>query len=338
MHRQRIYKYCFAAAAILLLITTQAFAGDFCWRGSEGRGVGTIPQGCTGGRNLEVGMCYTPCKQGWNGAVTMCLRQCPSGYANTGLTCHLDKALLVGANVDVCNARTSCPSGYTNAGLMCGLNTPSVPATYEALIAGPGGSGLDLSRQVYDRGIGNAPSLCDSNKDKDAGLCYSKCKANYSGVGPVCWGQCPAGWVGCGMGCASSSSACTSVVVDQVSAVGMSAASITVLIASYGTSSAATTPANASKIPGLTAAIAKLRQLYNENKVLIEEAQAAATLAAKVGAAGYKSGELMAAIFSNESSEVDIARLSAQLAGLLDPTGLVSAGAAYTHVTCDKLK
>ena len=337
MYRQRIHKY-FLAAVAMLLLATQAIAADFCWRGSEGRGVGTIPQGCTGGRNLEVGMCYTPCKQGWDGAVTMCLRQCPGGYVNTGLTCHINKALLLPATVDVCNARTSCPTGYTNAGLLCGLNTPAVPAGYEAMITGPAASGLDLSRQIYDRGIGNAPTLCDTNKEKDAGLCYPTCKPNYSGIGPVCWGQCPAGWVGCGMGCARNSNACATTVFSQVSATGMSAVSIGVLVATAGTSAAATTPANASKIPGLTAALAKMKELYAANKAAIDAAKSAATTAADAGSAGYTGATLMAGILADDVTEVDIARLSAQLAGLLDPTGLIGAGASYAYDTCDKAK
>ena len=330
MYRQRIHK-CFFAAVAMLLMATHALAADFCWRGSEGRGVGTIPQGCTGGRNLEVGMCYTPCKAGWDGAVTMCLRQCPSGYVDTGLTCHINKALLVPATVDVCNARTTCPSGYTNAGLLCGLNTPPVPAGYEAMITGPAASGLDLSRQIYDRGIGNAPTVCETDKENDAGLCYPKCKPNYSGVGPVCWGQCPAGWVGCGMGCARSAGACGNTIFDQVSSTGMSAFKIGTMIATAGASTAATTAANQSKIPGLAAELKKLKEWYAANKETIYLMRKAASVV-------KNEAQLIAALEDDSSSELDIARASAALAGVLDPTGLVSAGAAYVYDTCDKVK
>lgn len=35
---------------------------DFCWKDSYTIGVGTIPTGCGGNRQLEAGLCYEPCK------------------------------------------------------------------------------------------------------------------------------------------------------------------------------------------------------------------------------------------------------------------------------------
>ena len=37
-------------------------------------------------------------------------------------------------------------------------------------------------------------------------------------------------------------------------------------------------------------------------------------------------------------TEEDIARLSAMILGILDPTGIVATGAAYTYPKCSKLK
>jgi hypothetical protein len=331
MLARRIHMFFVTALMMLLLVSTHAFSADFCWKGSYGRGVGTIPDACTGGKNLEIGMCYTPCKQGWDGAVTMCLRKCPSGYVNTGLSCHVDKALLVPANVDVCNMKTTCPSGYTNAGLLCGLNTPSVPGGYEALVSGPAASGLDLTRQPYDRGIGNAPTACLNGKENDTGLCYPKCNTNFSGIGPVCWGQCPAGWTNCGMGCAKSANECAKTAVGQVTAVGLSATSIGLMIASAGASGAASTAVNQTKIPGLLGKLNEMKAFYKANETAFQ----AAGLAAGVG---VKTRDLIVGLDNPNVTELDIARLSAQIAGLLDPSGLISAGSSFAYDTCDKIK
>lgn len=311
--------------AALLSGAGSALAADFCWASSYGRGVGTLPTACTGGRNVEVGMCYEPCRTGYQGAVTMCLRNCPSGYVNTGLTCHVDKPLLVGASVDACTFSTSCPSGYTNAGLLCGLNTPPVPAGYTAAVSGPAASGLDLSREIYDRGIGKAPTICEGGKDNSGGLCYPGCKPNFTGVGPVCWNQCPAGWKPCGMGCAKSGAACAAVVVGQVAGVGMAAAQTGALVASLGTSAGATTPVTASRFPELALKVEQLKKLYEANKAAIT----LATNVATVAAAQYK--------LQNAVTIEEVAAASAAMTGLLDPTGLMSAAAGFVHPTCDKV-
>ena len=311
------------ASVWLALSLGSAYAVDFCWKGSQTRGVGTIPVGCDGGRNKEVGMCYTPCKPGWEGSVTMCQRTCPSGYTNTGLTCHIDKPLLVGASVDACNFSTSCPSGYTNAGLVCGLNTPPVPSGYSPLVAGPAGSGLDLSREIYDRGIGLAPSVCESGKENDTGLCYPKCNAGFSGVGPVCWGQCPSGWVQCGMGCARSSQACGTATASMAGGVAMAVGSTASLIMSAGASGAATTGANAPKMAESLSKLEKLKALYTANKAAIEAVSAAGTIAAAV----YKAEQ---AVTPEELAAANLA-----IYGLLDPSGWTSAAGSFVHPKCD---
>ena len=316
--------------AILYSLPINASANnEFCWKGSQTRGVGTIPVGCNGGRQKEVGMCYTPCKAGWEGAVTMCLRTCPSGYVNTGLTCHVDKPLLVGASVDACNLSTSCPSGYTNAGLLCGLNTPPVPSGYSAMVAGPAGSGLDLSREIYDRGIGLAPSVCEANKENDTGLCYPRCNPGFSGVGPVCWGQCPAGWVQCGMGCAASASACGLATASMVKSVGLAVAQSAALIASLGTSAAATTSTKAPKAAESLSKLQKLKDLYQANKAAIDIARTTVSNAVDINAAINRA--------ENAVTDEEIAAAVLIVAGLFDPTGWAEVAASYTYPTCEKI-
>jgi hypothetical protein len=313
------------ALSLFILLSPMAAQAqaNFCWKSSYGRGVGTIPPACNTDRVKQDGMCYNACKSGWEGAATMCLRTCPSGYVNTGLTCHIDKALLIGAKFDVCNFSTSCPSGYTNAGLLCGLNTPGVPAGYEAAIKGPAASGLDLSRQIYDRGIGLAPSVCDGGKVNSGGLCYSSCKPNFSGVGPVCWGTCPKGWTDCGAGCAPSASGCGKVILSQVAAVGMSVVKIGGLIVTAGGSAGATNdPAQAELA---RTALQQLKDTYEANKLLIQASQQA-------GAAGAAYTNLLQAVTPEQ-----IVKATMELINAFEPTGLSGAAASFTYSTCDKI-
>ncbi|UGQ45905.1 hypothetical protein [Massilia endophytica] len=333
MLKRLIFLVCSPLLALTILsltpVTASAQKLEFCWKSTYGRGVGTIPVGCAGGRNKEVGMCYTPCKPGYDGAVTMCLRQCPSGYVNTGFTCHIDKPLLVGAKVDVCNFSSSCPSGYTNVGLLCGLNTPPVPPGYKPAVVGPAGSGLDLSREVYDRGIGLAPSVCSDGKENNAGLCYPKCKPNYSGIGPVCWGTCPSGWTDCGMGCATSASKCGSVAISQVVSVGSSVVKVAGLIATAGLSGSSTA-AN-------SAEATKLQQLINEMKEAVARHKEMIDTALRAADAGYTTNQATDQLIRAVTPE-EIAQATLRLAALLDPSGLTGVAAQFTYPTCDKVQ
>lgn len=308
---------------LLSPFAVQAQTPDFCWKGSYGRGVGTIPPSCNSDRIKQDGMCYTACKSGWEGAATMCLRTCPSGYSNWGLTCHVDKPLLVPAKFDVCNFSTSCPSGYTNAGLFCGLNTPGVPAGYKAAVSGPAGSGLDLSREVYDRGIGLAPSKCDGDKVNSGGLCYPACKPNFSGVGPVCWGTCPKGWTDCGAGCAPSATGCAKVITNQVVAVGSSIAKIGALVLTAGASAGATTDPAAAE--AARSALQSLKATYEANKAVIQASQQA-------GAAALAYNNLLQAVTPEQ-----IAKATMDLMNAFEPTGLSGVASSFTYPTCDRV-
>lgn len=62
--------------------------GKFCWKKSYGRGVGTIPNSCKGGKHYQNGLCYDPCKSGYSGNGPLCLQNCPRGYKNHPLSCY----------------------------------------------------------------------------------------------------------------------------------------------------------------------------------------------------------------------------------------------------------
>ena len=112
---------------------------------------------------------------------------------------------------------------------------------------------------------------CGSGKEKKAGLCYTPCRKGFKGVGPVCWGQPPKGWVNCGMGAAKDSKTCGQVIFDQVTSVG----EMGLNLATFGTSSAATTGASASKD------LSKMRKLYKDLKKAYEKTEDMRELADK---------------------------------------------------------
>jgi tectonin-like protein len=188
---------------------------DYCYRSSYGRGVGTIPDDCQS-KEKDAGLCYNRCNAGYGAAGPVCWQYCPSGYVDTGAFCHIDKALMVSPTWGWVSKwwggypTTSCPSGYTNIGALCALNTPSNPPGWK-------GTGLDLIKSSYGRGVGTVPN-CSGNKQNDAGLCYTPCNNPYYGVGPVCWQSCPSGKTNCGAGCASSTAQCVSSTVDMIKA------------------------------------------------------------------------------------------------------------------------
>jgi hypothetical protein len=69
--------------------------GVSCTKQSYGRGVGTVPKACQGGKQYDAGLCYTPCKPGFNGVGPVCWGKCDPGYADHGATCYQDPNILV---------------------------------------------------------------------------------------------------------------------------------------------------------------------------------------------------------------------------------------------------
>jgi hypothetical protein len=189
-------------------------------------------------------------------------------------------------------------------------------------------------KNSYGRGAGTIPTGC-GNDQNDAGLCYTQCKPGYSGVGPVCWGQPPSGWVQCGMGAAKSSATCGSVVFGQVASVGQMA----ITIASLGSSTALTA---GMKAPEDASKLAKLKQQYSQMKVAFDLAKknnanvkraVEAADAANKGRKGYVAMDTA----DNATTDEDMVRVAAQIAAIMDPTGVSDTVAAYTYPKCSAL-
>jgi hypothetical protein len=298
-----------------------AWATDFCWKNSYGRGVGTIPTACLSGKQYDAGLCYNPCNSGYRGAGPLCWQTCPAGYVDTGALCHINQALTANVGWEcgysswgVCWWwRSTCPSGYTNAGLFCALNTPPVPAGWSGL------TGLDIIKGSYGRGVGTVPTDCGA-KQYDAGLCYNACNGSYSSVGPVCWGQCPTGMVACGAGCAKDQTTCAMVTGNQV----FSTVMLAVNVATFGSSGGATAVANSVE------EATRAAKMIADAKRSIEALKATESFKRLSDTA---QGALLAKRFYDLNEAQTTEQALRVMAGF-DPTGVSGVVAAYAYGKC----
>lgn len=224
----------------------------FCWRQSEGRGVGTIP-----GRVADCPATYTnngaTCGRGADtiGAPSR-LGDCPAGYKNMLVGCvkFPDTYWKPFGHCTTWFKKYPCAAGYTDNGCTCGRGGDSISRDHMTCPSGYHKSPILPERCIVDcqsgytntgetcfKGtstLGMGSMLCKAGEEKigarcfpnggscfgseeeDAGLCYKGCKAGFNGVGPVCWQNCPANWVNCAAGCAKTKNDCASTVGDQV--------------------------------------------------------------------------------------------------------------------------
>jgi len=213
----------------------------FCWRASQGRGVGVVPTGnCPSGQTNDAGLCYESCRSEYSGFATTCTANCPTGYRDDGLFCgkptpatYIPESFALW-DKNKCDAKYGqgchqlgaviyprCPSGFKQVGLNCQAECP----------AGWDDAGVSCTKPTYQRGVG-ATTLCPAGMESDAGLCYAQCEnPNYSGVGPVCWQNCPIDRPhDCGAGCTLNEGTCAKDVAEMVVSPIMAAISIATLL------------------------------------------------------------------------------------------------------------
>ena len=333
---------------------SSATGPEFCWRDSSTRGVGQVPVACAPGQERIGLLCYDQCGPGMQRFGFDCHSVCPAGMADQGLFCRraeygrgagyawqFGDALNDNGMRSRCerdngagNCEKSglifypkCKPGYTAAG--CCICRPEQPDC-TALGLNPG---VDLScaKKVV---IGNPQvGICGPGEQRDAGLCYPNCPSGFAGVGPVCWSDKPVGWVNCGMGKSKDSVICGSIVFGQVASVGQMA----IFVASLGTSSAASGAANTAQA---SSRLAKLKAQYDQMKAAWEGIKniPGVTAAIKVAenANRVRKGFNATQTLISAVTEEDMARAAAQIAAILDPSGVSSSVASYTYPKCSK--
>lgn len=344
------------AWTMLVATTSMAQEPVFCWKDSFTRGVGEVPQSCEPGRERIGLLCYSKCPAGMTRVGFDCHSVCPAQMRNDGLFCRAaeygrgagypwkfgdslnDSGMFERCQRDHGQGNCEknglivypkCAPGYEAFG--CCICRPKVPDC-RAMGLNPG---IDLScaKKVT---IGDpVPGVCRSGEERNAGLCYKNCSPGYQGVGPVCWGQPPPGWVNCGMGAAKDELKCASVIFGQVASV----AQLAFTVATFGSSTPLTAGMDA---PAAASRLAKLKQQLSQMKVAfdrLQESNAAVKTAVQAADAANKGKNGYIALntaVNHLVTEEDMVRLAAQIASIVDPTGISDTVAAYTYAKCSK--
>lgn len=344
---------------LLLFTTLPSFAQDkeFCWKDSTPRGIGTVPEACEPGRERIGLLCYTKCPAGTKRVGFDCHSVCPDGMRDDGLFCRAAEygrgagypAAFGEFNLDGARARCAkenpqgceqnglviypkCKAGYEAFG--CCICRPKQP-NCSALGMNPG---VDLScaKKVT---IGDpVTGACGSNQQKDAGLCYSQCASGYTGIGPVCWAGVPKvdgkSWVECGMGAAKDSLTCAKIIGGQVYSVG----NLAINIASLGTSTSLTAgmsaPEKASRLAKITQEFTRLKTQWDVLVKTNQQVKAAVQVFDTANAA--RKGYVAMNTLGSATTEEDMIRAAAQMAAIIDPSGVASVVGAYTYPKCSK--
>jgi Beta/Gamma crystallin len=307
--------------------------GDMCWAASSPRGAGTIPDQCPPGQVMDAGLCYQQCRAGYRGVGPVCWADCPSGYRDDGAFCakpaaygrgggypwkfgdgfNLDKAKkrCEGSNPQGCEKNgeimyPKCRGGFHATG--CCICSPDCPSGFPDM-------GVSCTKPSYGRGAGTVPTSCSGGKQNQGGLCYRPCEAGYKGIGPVCWADaCPSVFpTKCAAGCAKSSNACFSSIMNQTVSVLEFAGNIAGLVLTGGGANAAKAGA---KTAGKVVAKETIKQtLKRKAKEMGKElAENAAENAASTFFDAQATGE-----FSWED---------------LDPTGIANVVKAFNQPLC----
>lgn len=295
----------------------------FCYKTKAyDRGIGIAPDSCKGGKELDAGLCYKPCSSGYKGAATMCNTTESLSY-DPGRRCT-EKFM----GQCVWTVMNSCRDGYTSDKIAtCWIKKAS-----------------------YDRGIGEFPTSCNSNRQlEDGGLCYLTPRSGFSCNVTNCQPVCAKGSTDClGASCTKDAKSCKASITDMV----ISSASVMASIASAGATGAAITAIETSMAAVSAEQTAEdykqaVINLQNniDNFLLMSETNFAAistnaveTSVAKQygrGSANYKwiAREWAARLILARIAQLGL-DLSTMIITTLDPTGVTSVINAFAKPPC----
>jgi len=247
------------------------------------------------------------------------------GFSNSGMIsrCESDNGK---GNCEMWGAIAypKCNPGWHNTG--CCICSPDKPDCAQLGLAGEFAGSCAKKVSIGSPGLGT----CTSGQERDGGLCYATCQSGYTGVGPVCWKDPPKGWVNCGMGAAKDSTTCASIVFGQVTAVGQ----LALTVATLGSSMAGSGAADTGKLAALKQQYEQLKGLYEAAKTTYPAIQTAEKVV-DVGLT-VKKGYTALSTATNAIVAEDVARLAAQIAAIVDSSGVSSTIGAYTYPKCSK--
>lgn len=348
----RIFIYCLTFLMLVFAAQNAMAQPEFCWKDTKTRGAGTVPTGCPSGTEKIGALCYENCPKGKKRAGVDCHTVCPSGMKNDGLYCRKENASYSIAGQAYAAPKKNCTKkhgdcqkigalyypkcrdGYKRSGLDCKAAEPDC----KALGMGNKVFGYSCEKKIE---VGKIRKAGCSGKQLDAGLCYKNCPPNFKGVGPVCWAQNPKGWVNCGMGTAKDKATCGMIVFGQVSSVGNLALNISTAGGSGAATKAASSSDDASKL-------AQLKKKFEEMKEAFEAAKKASPALQKAqklydnGKTAYDNSKPFLQSYTAYNTgtkavtEEDLIRMSAQIAAIVDTSGVADVVASYTYPKCSK--
>src|SRR5689334_7600148 len=102
-----------ALVVIVTLAPLHAQQGEYCWKTTYTRGVGTIPSDCSFDQQKQGLLCYPTCKAGYTGFVASCFQNCPEGFRDDGAACAKPAAYGRGAGYP-----WQIQDGFSNSGML----------------------------------------------------------------------------------------------------------------------------------------------------------------------------------------------------------------------------
>ncbi|WP_347989370.1 ricin-type beta-trefoil lectin domain protein [Methylomonas sp. AM2-LC] len=294
----------------------------FCYKtGSYDRGIGIKPDSCKSGKEMDAGLCYKPCSSGFKGAATICKTTDSLTY-NPGSHCTAHAPKWLGGRC-IASAMNSCRAGYRSDNIAtCWINKAS-----------------------YDRGAGELPTSCNSNRQLQAGLCYLTPRSGFSCNVTNCQPVCAAGSKDClGASCTKDVKNCTASITDMV----VSTAEVLAFIVTEGESAAVDEAVNAVKnaknandlaqaIINLQSDVESFMQGAETNFAAFSTTQVEASVAA-VYERGSDNYNYIAREWAARLLLINIAQLELDLDTILittlDPTGVTSTINAFAKPPC----
>lgn len=323
----------------------------FCWKDTQGRGVGTIPTACNIDNDVQLGaLCYDPCPSvGYSRVGVDCHSDCPHGFENDGLYCRKTEygrgtgyPWQFGDPLNSSNqfhrcehdhgyghceqngdfVYPKCKLGYDSFG--CCICRPAHAPDCAAL-----GLGEQLDLSCGKKIILGKPSIktgCPHGKNNQAGLCYKPCDDGFDPVGPVCWSRAPDGWVDCGLGYAKTVQDCVSVTTTQITAV--ATLGFKLVLAAFGGELVDEAATVAQDIGDLL----KFKKFLSALKIVMAQEKAIQTLV-NSGNGPVTAQEIADA--EGLTNPEDIIRFVTKVLALFDPTGISGAISAFSYPTCE---
>ena len=152
------------------------------------------------------------------------------------------------------------------------------------------------------------------------------------------------------MGAAKDSSACAETIIGQISSVGEMAINIATFGSAKAATAGATSAAKASRLAKLKSQFVKMKNFFKNSdgvKKMLKKAADKAKEVAKDPEAMKDTAEKLVDLTQksqalaesdpDKMTAADYVRMSAEIAGIFDPTGAASVVASFSHPKCNEI-